>query len=135
MLVICVPLGCKGTHKVLCPRHPICTYYIGHLRPSWEAHQLFCPKRPICTYYGGHLPSLRLLTALAQDQTPSSLLHTLAAYAEALYCLVSAGTILFNKHALSTFAFPAPNFLLFFQVLYRRGLDASRCLLCRNMCP
>jgi len=37
-------------------------------------------------------------------------------FSEILYCLVSAGTTLFNKHALSTFAFPAPNFLLFFQV-------------------
>ncbi|EFJ42785.1 hypothetical protein VOLCADRAFT_66734 [Volvox carteri f. nagariensis] len=32
--------------------------------------------------------------------------------AEAVYCLVSAGTILFNKHALSTYQFPAPNALL-----------------------
>ena len=36
---------------------------------------------------------------------------------EVVYCLVSAGTILFNKHALSTFHFPAPNTLLFFQFL------------------
>ncbi|GAX78300.1 hypothetical protein CEUSTIGMA_g5742.t1 [Chlamydomonas eustigma] len=35
--------------------------------------------------------------------------------AEVLYCTVSAGTILFNKHALSTFHFPAPNTLLLFQ--------------------
>ncbi|KAG2436209.1 hypothetical protein HXX76_006521 [Chlamydomonas incerta] len=35
--------------------------------------------------------------------------------AEVSYCLVSAGTILFNKHALSTFEFPAPNVLLTFQ--------------------
>lgn len=35
--------------------------------------------------------------------------------AEAVYCLVSAGTILFNKHALSTYQFPAPNVLLTIQ--------------------
>ncbi|GLI69909.1 hypothetical protein VaNZ11_014616 [Volvox africanus] len=35
--------------------------------------------------------------------------------AEAVYCLVSAGTILFNKHALSTYHFPAPNVLLTIQ--------------------
>ncbi|KAG2499701.1 hypothetical protein HYH03_002636 [Edaphochlamys debaryana] len=35
--------------------------------------------------------------------------------AEVVYCLVSAGTILFNKHALSTYSFPAPNLLLTFQ--------------------
>lgn len=35
---------------------------------------------------------------------------------EAIYCLVSASTILFNKHALSNFGFPAPNTLLLFQV-------------------
>ncbi|KAG1653667.1 hypothetical protein FOA52_004584 [Chlamydomonas sp. UWO 241] len=34
---------------------------------------------------------------------------------ELLYCTVGAGTILFNKHALSTFHFPAPNTLLLFQ--------------------
>jgi hypothetical protein len=37
---------------------------------------------------------------------------TSALAAEAVYCLVSAGTILFNKHALSTYQFPAPNVLL-----------------------
>lgn len=40
-----------------------------------------------------------------------------AILAEASYCLISAGTILFNKHTLSTFGFPAPNALLLFQFL------------------
>ncbi len=47
--------------------------------------------------------------------------------AEFLYCFMSAGTTLFNKHALSTFNFPAPNMLLFFQfalaVLLLQALD------------
>eukprot|EP00798_Chlamydomonas_sp_ICE-L_P000362 gene362-1752_t len=51
-----------------------------------------------------------------------------AAMAEAMYCFISAGTILFNKHALSTFQFPAPNSLLLFQfvvaVLLLKGLQA-----------
>eukprot|EP00197_Chlamydomonas_leiostraca_P015765 CAMPEP_0202881308 /NCGR_PEP_ID=MMETSP1391-20130828/36339_1 /ASSEMBLY_ACC=CAM_ASM_000867 /TAXON_ID=1034604 /ORGANISM="Chlamydomonas leiostraca, Strain SAG 11-49" /LENGTH=473 /DNA_ID=CAMNT_0049563971 /DNA_START=12 /DNA_END=1432 /DNA_ORIENTATION=- len=34
---------------------------------------------------------------------------------EVTYCLVSAGTVLINKHALSSFDFPAPNTLLLFQ--------------------
>lgn len=34
---------------------------------------------------------------------------------EVTYCLFSAGTVLINKHALSSFAFPAPNTLLLFQ--------------------
>lgn len=38
-----------------------------------------------------------------------------AIMAELIYCSVSAGTILFNKHMLSTYMFPAPNALLFFQ--------------------
>lgn len=40
-----------------------------------------------------------------------------AILAEASYCLISAGTILFNKHTLSAFGFPAPNALLLFQFL------------------
>ncbi len=54
---------------------------------------------------------------------------TSALTAEAVYCLVSAGTILFNKHALSTFEFPAPNALLTFQfavaVLLLKGLHVA----------
>lgn len=46
----------------------------------------------------------------------SSILDLQSAVAsEIVYCLVSAGTILFNKHALSSFGFPAPNTLLLFQ--------------------
>jgi len=36
---------------------------------------------------------------------------------EVVYCIASAGTTLFNKHALSTYSFPAPNALLLFQFL------------------
>lgn len=54
---------------------------------------------------------------------------TSALTAEAVYCLASAGTILFNKHALSTFEFPAPNALLTFQfavaVLLLKGLHVA----------
>lgn len=49
---------------------------------------------------------------------------------EAAYCLTSAGTILFNKHALSTFNFPAPKSLLLFQfvlsVMIVKVLDLLR---------
>eukprot|EP00199_Chlamydomonas_sp_CCMP681_P000717 CAMPEP_0119105772 /NCGR_PEP_ID=MMETSP1180-20130426/3641_1 /TAXON_ID=3052 ORGANISM="Chlamydomonas cf sp, Strain CCMP681" /NCGR_SAMPLE_ID=MMETSP1180 /ASSEMBLY_ACC=CAM_ASM_000741 /LENGTH=432 /DNA_ID=CAMNT_0007090911 /DNA_START=55 /DNA_END=1353 /DNA_ORIENTATION=+ len=41
---------------------------------------------------------------------------TPALASEVMYCTVSAGTTLFNKHALSTFGWPAPSTLLFFQV-------------------
>ncbi|GFR49856.1 hypothetical protein Agub_g11956, partial [Astrephomene gubernaculifera] len=51
--------------------------------------------------------------ALPWGDSGSPLSSALAA--EAVYCLVSAGTILFNKHALSTYKFPAPNVLLTIQ--------------------
>lgn len=41
--------------------------------------------------------------------------------AEAVYCCMSAMAIVFNKHVLSAFYFPAPNALLMFQVGGGRG--------------
>jgi hypothetical protein len=68
-----------------------------------------------------------------KSQVTTSLGATLssAMASEISYCLSSAATILFNKHALSSFGFPAPNALLLFQfglaVVLLRFLHVSFC--------
>ncbi len=51
----------------------------------------------------------------AGPRSQYSALWTSAIFAEFVYCTISAGTTLFNKHALSSYNFPAPNSLLLFQ--------------------
>mmetsp|Transcript_13811 Transcript_13811/g.37320 ORF Transcript_13811/g.37320 Transcript_13811/m.37320 type:complete len:411 (+) Transcript_13811:123-1355(+) len=92
---------------------------------QWDNRDVQAPEQPA----GTDKPDMRSSKAESTSSHASSSLQDAIA-SELLYCLVSAGTTLFNKHVLSTFAFPAPNVLLFFQfllaVVLLRGLHALR---------